>query len=102
MAKLEYIIARYGTTPAGTEAKTIKETLAKNAATIAAMKAAAKPVGNPEDEAAADRLFQQAENYLANGMKKIAREKLKAIVKKYPKTKAGRSADKMLLKEFGI
>lgn len=102
MAKLDYVIARYGTTPAGAEAKTIKQTLAKDAAAIAAMKATAKPAGNPEDEKAADRLLQQAENYLANGMKKIAREKLKTIVKKYPKTKAGRAADKMLLKNFGI
>ncbi len=101
-AKLDYIIARYGTTPAAAEAKTIKEMLAKDAATMAAIKAAAKPAGNPKDEKAADRLLQQADNYLANGMKKMACEKLRAIVKKYPKTKAGRAADKMLLKNFGI
>lgn len=101
MAKLDYVIARYGDTPAGANAKAIKEALAKDAATLAAAKAAAQPVGSPADEKAADRLLQQAENYLVNGLKDLARTKLKEIVKKYPKTKAGQAADKILLKNFG-
>jgi TolA-binding protein len=56
----------------------------------------------PEDEKAADKLLQQAENYLANGMKDMARAKLQENVKKYPTTAAGKKADQMLLKVFGI
>jgi len=101
-AKLDYVIARYGDTPAGAEAKIMKKTMAKDAATAAAIKAPAQAAGSPEEEKAADSLLQQAENFLANGLKDQARVKLQQIVKKYPKTKAGKTADSMLLKNFGI
>ena len=102
LAKLQYIVDRYGDTPAGASAKALIVSLAKDAATAAAAKGAAKSATSPEDEKAADKLLQQAENYLANGMKDMARAKLQENVKKYPTTAAGKKADQMLLKVFGI
>lgn len=102
LAKLEYIITRYGDTPAGASAKALMASLAKDAETAAAAKEASKSTASPEDEKAADKLLQQAENYLANGMKDMARAKLQENVKKYPTTAAGKKADQMLLKVFGI
>ncbi len=102
MAKLDYVITRYGATPAGAAAKALVASLAKDAATEAAAKAPPKSTATPEDEKAADRLLQQADNYLANGMKDMARSKLQEIVKKYPTTPAGKKADHMLLKIFAL
>jgi hypothetical protein len=102
MAKLEYVADRYGDTPAGASAKALIASLAKDAAAAEAAKEAAKSATNPEDEKAADRLLQQAENYLANNMKDLARAKLQEIVKKYPATAAGKKADQMLVQVFGV
>jgi hypothetical protein len=102
MAKLEYIVARYGDTPAGDGAKALIASLVKDAQTAEAAKALPKSATSPEDEKAADKLLQQAENYLVNGMKDLARAKLQETVKKYPKTEAGKKADQTLLKVFGI
>ncbi len=102
MAKLEYVVTRYGDTPAGASAKALIASLAKDAAAAEAAKGGPKSTATPEDEKAADRLLQQAENYLANNMKDIARAKLQETVKKYPTTVAGKKADQMLLKVFGI
>jgi hypothetical protein len=102
MAKLEYIVSRYGETPAGASAKALIASLAKDAEAAKAAKAGPKSTASPEDEKAADRLLQQAENYLANNMKDMARAKLQEIVKKYPTTSAGKQADQMLLKIFAI
>jgi len=102
MAKLEYIVSRYGDTPAGASAKALIANIAKDAANVEATKKSSTPPASPEDQKAADKLLQQAENYLANGLKDKARAKLEEAVKKYPTTAAGKKADQMLVKVFGV
>ena len=99
--KLEYLLARYGSTPAAVQAKALIASIDKEIAAAEAVKS--PPAGaSAEDEQAANRLLQQAKNYLANRMRGLAKRKLQEIVKKYPKTQAGKEADQLLIKQFGI
>lgn len=101
-AKIEYILARYIDTPAAAGARALARKMQKDIAAAAAVKDGLSNGASPEDERAANRLLQQAQNYLANGMKNLAKPKLQEIMKKYPKTEAAKKADQLLIKEFQI
>lgn len=52
-------------------------------------------------EAEAEKMLQLAENYLANKLRSMAKKQLEKLLKRYPKTAAGKKALKLYERTFG-
>ena len=97
-AKLEAVLSKHPNTSAARQAKVLLAQLAA--------KPAPTPTPTPtgatsqQDEKAANRLLQKAENYLANRMKPLAKKSLKQLAEKYPKTEAAKRARELLDEHF--
>ncbi|HUT01373.1 MAG TPA: hypothetical protein VM031_02880 [Phycisphaerae bacterium] len=95
-AHLQTLLARHPASSQAAEAQTLLKQLEDKPKDPAATPGA----GADDDEKAADRLLQKAENFLVNRMSSLARKPLKELITKYPKTEAGKRGQQLWDKHF--